>query len=56
MYLYRGARADKTCVRVAFDSSDRNEGVLLSYDPSQQELIQLDSCSLPVHGNPKMCP
>jgi hypothetical protein len=40
-YWYRGARADKTFVRVAFDSSDRNEGVLL-YDPSQQVLIQLD--------------
>jgi hypothetical protein len=34
--LYRGARADKTFVRVAFDLSDRNEGVLLLYDPSQQ--------------------
>jgi hypothetical protein len=32
-------------VRVAFDSSDRHEGVLLSYDPSQQGLIELDSCS-----------
>jgi hypothetical protein len=38
-YWYRGARADKTFVRVAFDSSDRNEGVLLLYDPSQQGLI-----------------
>jgi hypothetical protein len=34
-YLYRGARADKTFVRVAFDLSDRNKGVLLLYDPSQ---------------------
>jgi hypothetical protein len=56
MYLYRVARADKACVRVAFDSSDRNEGVLLSYEPSQQGLIQLDSRSLPVHGNPKTGP
>jgi hypothetical protein len=34
----RGARADKIFVRVAFDLSDKNEGVLLLYDPSQQEL------------------
>jgi hypothetical protein len=53
-FWYRGARADKTFVRVAFDSSDRHEGVLLSYDPSQQGLIELDSCSLPVHGNLKV--
>jgi hypothetical protein len=40
-YLHRGARADKTFVRVAFVSSDRNQGVLL-YDPSLQGLNQLD--------------
>ena len=44
-YRYRRARAGRTFVRVAFDSSGRNEGVLLLYDPSHQGLIYLDELS-----------